>query len=122
MVVAANLSAHQLRSNNLVTTMKTLQIEGKAMRHCVATYARSCRGGGQSVWSVQAQNDEGVTRRVMTIAVKNTSRMVTQARGKANAHPLGGHRSAWHRTRLREGYKVMRRWAAQVGITVPKHI
>ena len=105
-----------------LTTMRTLQTEGKAMRHCVATYARSCRGGGQSVWSLQAQNDEGVVRRVMTIAVKNTSRMVTQARGKSNAHPLGGHRSAWHRTRLREGYKVMRRWAAEAGITVPKHI
>ncbi|MEO2003321.1 MAG: PcfJ domain-containing protein, partial [Candidatus Poribacteria bacterium] len=105
-----------------LTTMRALNLEGKAMRHCVASYARSCRAGSKSVWSLEATNDEGTSRRVMTISVKTTTRMVTQARGKSNAHPLGGHRSGWHRTRLREGYKVMRRWAASAGITVPKHI
>ena len=105
-----------------LTTMRALNLEGKAMRHCVGTYARSCRAGSKSVWSLEATNDEGTSRRVMTISVKTTSRIVTQARGKSNAHPLGGHRSEWHRTRLREGYKVLRRWAADAEITVPKHI
>ena len=92
------------------------------MSHCVASYARSCRAGGKSVWSLQAANDEGKSRRVMTISVKTTTRRVDQARGKSNAHPLHGHRNAWHRTRLREAYKVMRRWANSHDVVVPKNI
>ena len=105
-----------------LTTVRDLQAEGKAMSHCVASYVRSCRAGSKSVWSLQAANEEGASRRVMTICVKKTTRMVDQARGKSNAHPLHGHRNAWHRTRLREGYKVMRRWAASQAIVVPKNI
>ena len=74
------------------------------------------------MWSLQAANDEGKSRRVMTISVKTTTRRVDQARGKSNAHPLHGHRNAWHRTRLREAYKVMRRWANSHDVVVPKNI
>jgi len=105
-----------------LTTMRELQAEGKAMSHCVASYARSCRAGSKSVWSLQAANEEGMSRRVMTISVKTTTRRVDQARGKSNAHPLQGHRNAWHRTRLREAYKVMRRWAGSHDVIVPKNI
>ena len=105
-----------------LTAMRELQVEGKAMSHCVASYGRSCRAGSKSVWSLQAANEDGHSRRVMTISVKTTTRRVDQARGKSNAHPLHGHRNAWHRTRLREAYKVMRRWAGSQDIVVPGKI
>ena len=105
-----------------LTTVSALATEGQSMRHCVTSYAQSCRRGRQSIWSLQAEDDEGETRRVLTIAVKNRPRKVTQVRGKSNAHPLGGHRGPQHRTRIREGYRVMCQWAAEAGIGVPKHI
>ena len=100
---------------------KALNAEGRAMRHCVGTYAKSCRAGAQSVWSLEVEN-AGERLSAMTIAVKNKPRAITQARGRANAHPLEsvgvGSRQVW----LRRCHRVMKQWAERQGITVGRHI
>ncbi|MCZ6632042.1 MAG: PcfJ domain-containing protein [bacterium] len=68
---------------------KELSIEGRQMHHCVASYAHKCQGGNTSVWSMQVEDLSGETHRVMTIAVNNRSRSVTQSRGRHNALPSG---------------------------------
>ena len=69
---------------------KELAVEGRSMHHCVGSYVSNCKGGNTSVWSMQVQMPEDdETHRVMTIAVNNGSRSVSQARGKCNALPSG---------------------------------
>jgi len=41
-------------------THKELFTEGREMRHCVSSYARHCRAGKQSVWSLQVSGRKRV--------------------------------------------------------------
>ena len=100
-------------------TQAALREEGKAMRHCVASYARSCANGQKSVWSLAVEDCRSlVRRRVMTIAVKNGSRTVVEARGRFNKTPDGKHVGA----RLHFAPEILTQWAAQEGLTVPSYV
>ena len=91
------------------------------MRHCVASYARSCARGHVSIWSLQVrEGDYNTPRRVLTIAVDNARRAVTQGRGRCNKLPgaAGRHSSA----RLQDAPDMLRRWAASVGVSVPGYV
>lgn len=60
---------------------------GRALKHCVASYAHSCARGACSIWSLEAR--EGDARRgtpVLTVEV-DSNRTVVQARGLANRRP-----------------------------------
>ena len=65
-----------------ILTMRALQAEGNAMKHCVSSYWYNIVNGGTSIWSLQKN---GV--RMLTIEVNNPSWTVVQARGKCNAPP-----------------------------------
>ncbi|MDP6778507.1 MAG: PcfJ domain-containing protein [Candidatus Latescibacteria bacterium] len=104
---------------------RELTAEGRGMHHCVASYANSCRRGNVSIWSMQASDDGGRAHRVMTIAVNNRGRTITQARGRHNALPSGktprGKQQAMektYRTRLRESRRILRLWREQEGLTL----
>ena len=64
---------------------RELHQEGKAMRHCVSSYGRRCQSGKISVWSLQVEDPPEEPRRVMTIAVDNKRRYISQTRGRFNA-------------------------------------
>ena len=64
---------------------RELNEEGKAMRHCVGSYSNRCNKGQMSIWSVQVEEEPNEPRRVMTIAIDNKRRIITQARGRCNA-------------------------------------
>ena len=67
---------------------KALQEEAKAMRHCVASYAPSCLRGSISIWSLKVcESLIGNRRRVMTIEIENSRKLITQARGRCNKTP-----------------------------------
>ena len=68
-----------------IVSNRALLEEGRAMRHCVVSYARRCAKGDVSIWSLQV-NRAGAPRHVMTIAVDNRKLVITQARGRFNAH------------------------------------
>jgi hypothetical protein len=86
-------------------TNQALVVEGRAMRHCVATYAERCAGRQTSIWSMQVENQQG-RHRVLTIEVDLPRRTICQARGKCNRLPRAVER------------EVVRRWTAQEGLKV----
>jgi hypothetical protein len=60
---------------------------GRALKHCVASYAHSCARGACSIWSLETR--DGDARRgdpVLTVEV-DANRVVVQARGHANRRP-----------------------------------
>jgi hypothetical protein len=61
-----------------------LAAEGRAMRHCVASYARSCASGSCSIWAMEVHAFEGVQKR-QTIEVRGDT--IVQCRGRFNALP-----------------------------------
>ena len=75
------------------------------MRHCVASYARTCARGAAAIYSLKLDSGSGFDRR-LTIEVDARSKRIVQARGRYNAMPQP----------LDERY--LRNWAAATGLTV----
>jgi hypothetical protein len=84
---------------------KALTAEGRKMKHCVASYARSCASGACSIWTLEVETFEGRAK-VLTIEVRNGARLIGQARGKCNRLPGAKHRG------------MLRRWADNAGLTL----
>jgi len=76
-----------------------LHAEGRAMHHCVYTYAKPCRRGETTIWSLRLRAN-GEEKRMITIEVDPRSRAIVQARTKFNRRP--GARSA----------EIIRQWAS----------
>ena len=120
-------TGHLLRwtIRELLNRKETVE-EGKAMRHCVASYVPSCVKGKKSIWSMQVEDAEtGSRKRVLTIAVKNDTRSVVQARGRCNVMPGSAasvqkrRMAARERVLLERGRALMHTWGRKVGIRVP---
>lgn len=93
---AAEWTIHEL------TDSRALFLEGRTMRHCVATYVRSCTAGYSSIWSLRFRwLDEEHARSVLTIQVYPKVRAVGQIRGPLNARASPAH------------YDLVCQWAAQ---------
>jgi hypothetical protein len=88
-----------------IVTSADLQQEGRAMRHCVASYARSCARGVSAIYSLKRDVGTGYDRR-LTIQLDVVSKRIIQARGRFNASPLP----------LDERY--LRNWATAAGLAV----
>ncbi len=66
--------------------------EGKAMRHCVATYGSRCRKGESAIFSLRShrvESEQHLMERHLTIEVNPRSRRVVQVRGRRDkrVHP-----------------------------------
>lgn len=70
----------QLRSG------RDLEIEGRTLNHCVASYHQSCVSGRCTIWSLSEYTDDQNFERLLTIEVDNTQTIV-QCRGLANRAP-----------------------------------
>ncbi len=86
-----------------------LAAEGRAMKHCVATYAHSCANGACSIWTLEVEAFEGRSK-ILTVEVQNGARLICQARGKCNALPGDKPRG------------ILRRWAEQAGLSVARYV
>jgi hypothetical protein len=82
-----------------------LHSEGKAMRHCVYSYADRCRRGETSIWSLRLRVN-GEEKRMVTIEVNPYRRAIIQARSKCNRWP--GDRSS----------EIIRQWADRAKLAV----
>lgn len=109
---------------------RELSAEGRAMHHCVGSYAKNCKNGNISVWSMQVTPVDGEeTYRVMTIAVQNRSHTISQARGKCNALPNGktpsgkrtGFNKAYERY-LRRSRQILFLWREQEGLSMGRNV
>ncbi|MFN0200471.1 MAG: PcfJ domain-containing protein [Bacteroidia bacterium] len=85
-----------------------LQTEGKAMNHCVASYAHSCKIGNTSIWSFTL-NTLYESKRLLTIEL-NKHRGIVQIRGKHNARAND------------QEMRIIRLWAMQAGLQVSKWV
>jgi hypothetical protein len=77
--------------------------EGRAMRHCVASYARYCAAGHCSIWAMEVHGFEGVEKR-QTIEVR--AGLVVQCRGRFNRPPDEQERQILLRWAEREGLRL----------------
>ena len=81
--------------------------EGRAMRHCVASYASSCANGQSSIWSLTKQDSQGLFRHI-TIEVRKN--IICQMRGWSNRVP-----------NIQE-MLVIRRWCQQESLKIAGYL
>ena len=86
-------------------TSAELYREGRALRHCVYTYAPQCRRGETTIWSLRLRAI-GLERRMATIEVDPRKGQIIQTRAKANSY--AGQRSQ----------EMIRQWAELAGLQV----
>lgn len=84
-----------------LTSTDDLVSEGRAMRHCVASYAYQCVNGRCSIWSLSLHDKTGDWR-LLTIEVVRGQ--ITQMRGPQNRPTTAKERS------------IVTRWASKEGI------
>lgn len=87
---------------------KELVDEGKAMHHCVATYASSCASGHCSIWAMELETPRGLEKH-QTVEV-NRHGVIVECRGKFNRLPT-----------TRE-YEVLSKWAHEEGLTISRYV
>lgn len=106
---SAKSANHKIWTIRELTSARALLDEGRAMKHCVGSYASSCARGNSSIWTLEVELPVGQYR-VLTIEVQNRSRLIVQARGKCNALPTEKHLS------------LLRRWGEQAALTLGRHV
>jgi len=84
---------------------RELAAEGRAMAHCVGSYAWRCHAGRSSIWSLRREAD-GRIASMLTIEVDPRSRTIVQIRGPANER------------RITAGHALLRAWAAREELTI----
>ncbi|HEU4537313.1 MAG TPA: PcfJ domain-containing protein, partial [Polyangiaceae bacterium] len=62
-----------------ILSSRALAEEGRALSHCVYSYASSVERGHASIWSLSLDGPK-----VLTIEVRNQARQIVQVRGKFN--------------------------------------
>jgi hypothetical protein len=90
-------------------TSRDLLLEGQALRHCVAEYARDCSRRRTTIWSLRVDAGRGPVR-ALTVEVDPAGRAILQARGRANRLPRPAERA------------VLERWAAREGLRIADHL
>jgi hypothetical protein len=90
-------------------TSRELFLEGQALHHYVATYARSCAGRQTTIWSLQVDTSRGLNRS-LTVEVDPEDRLIRQARGKGNRLPRAAERA------------VLEYWAAREGLRLAEYL
>ncbi len=96
-----------VRIDEIVSSAQ-MQDEGRAMRHCVASYAYTCARGGAAIYSLKLDSGWGPERR-LTIEVDVRQKRIVQARARFNAPPqqLDG--------------RYLRAWATVAGLTIASY-
>jgi PcfJ-like protein len=90
-------------------TTKALVEEGRVMRNCVASYARSCAHGGCSIWTLEVETAQRRWK-LLTIEVQPATRQIVQAKAECNAPPCEKHR------------KFLRKWAKEARLEVAEWV
>jgi hypothetical protein len=86
-----------------------LRAEGKAMKHCVYTYVRSCYSGACAIFSLVADT-YNTSERLVTIEVDLRKRQIVQAKARCNEKPM------------EEALGILKVWAEKVKLTIAKYV
>jgi hypothetical protein len=102
---------------------RELAAEGSAMNHCVKSYAKSCKQGQVSIWSLQVVEKKKRTN-VLTVAVDSNSRKINQIRGRFNVAPGKAKKSGQaaklenrEKRYLARSMEILRSWMNREGLT-----
>jgi len=87
-------------------TSKELAEEGRKLKHCVLSYAKCCRSGKTTIWSLKQMRSNGNWKRAVTIEVATNTRAIRQIRGRCNRLARCGE------------LEVIRQWARSQGFTL----
>ena len=111
--VVATTTTEGERRYEIVELLSTQEMldEGRAMRHCVGSYAGYCASGRTSIWSLRKQIESGRFIRLATIEVNNTQRFIVQVRGRLNKRPANEDLAILGRWQNEGGPRVSR-WLA----------
>ncbi len=90
-------------------TSRDLATEGRKMRHCVATYARSCTSGSSSIWTMELTRNS-VVDKLLTIEVRPRAGIIVQVRGRCN------------RNATTQEMKVLQRWATERRLSISSRL
>ncbi len=88
----------------------TLTAEGRAMRHCVSSYATRCARGFSTIWSLRRHALDDEPASVLTIEVEPRSATIVQLKGPANAGAAN------------RPLEVVRQWAERERLTFAAHV
>ncbi len=91
-----------------ILTRAELVEEGRAMHHCVYSYAPVIAAGDTSIWVVTEEDSTGHWRR-LTIEVRKSGRSIIQVRGPCNRMP--------HDHEM----QIVREWAAKNNLVDNRH-
>jgi hypothetical protein len=86
-----------------------LAAEGRAMKHCVASYARSCAMGYSSIWAMELQIGGGTRLKRQTIELSR-DRVIVQCRGKNNCLPTQAE------------FSIVKEWARLAGLGISPYV
>ncbi len=92
----------------LLSTKELIE-EGRALNHCVSSYARSCYSGKKSIWTLESE-DENVRRKVLTIEISRPENLIRQVRGKRNRLPTSTEKF------------LLERWAAAENLEIAEYV
>jgi hypothetical protein len=92
-----------------LTDSDQLVLEGRAMGHCVATYAGSCHAGQCSIWTMQVETQTSVDK-CLTIEIRHPEKEIFQVRGKHNRWPV------------KEELEVVKAWACNSKIKIADYM
>jgi len=109
-------------------TSALLQVEGRIMHHCVGSYVKVCIAGEASIWSLRsmkAEEEDAEQLHVLTIAVDNKKRKVTQALGKYNLKPQASRTrkqqrrtDSNYRIAINESARILALWRRQENLSM----
>ena len=85
-----------------------LIVEGRAMKHCVASYASACAAGRCSIWAMEYVTPQGIQKH-QTIEV-SYDKTVVQCRGKRNGLPTAAE------------FNVIQRWSSTAGLAIAPYL
>ena len=89
---------------------RLLRAEGKAMKHCVSSYAFYCEKGKSAIFSLRKYSDAGLMDIMATIEVSIPTQRVVQAKAKMN-RPIS-----------EEARKCMGAWAIKEGLVINPYL
>ena len=88
---------------------KDLQLESKALKHCVASYHWSCARGDCTIWSLSSCSNGKDYERRQTIEVDRNG-MIVQCRGLANRDPSS------------EEWAIVNDWARETNLRISSYL
>lgn len=79
--------------------------EGRALQHCVRSYARSCHMGRSSIWTMEIEDENG-RRKILTIEVSPSQKLIRQVRGKRNRRATPKEKDLLERWSVQEELRI----------------